>query len=68
MLLKLLNLRFFSLFCVVCNSFFTIPVVNKSTKLKLALAIPTGVPITLGNDAIETPPTAADKAIKDLSK
>ena len=50
------------------NSFFTIPVVTENAKLKLALAIPTGAPITVANDAVETPPLAADKTIKDFSK
>ena len=36
--------------------------------LRLALAIPTGVPITIANDAIEILLLVADKTIKDLSK
>ena len=37
-------------------------------KLKLALPIHTGVPITVANDTIEMLPLVADKTIKDLSK
>ena len=49
-------LHFFFLFHVVFNSFFTISVVIENKKLKLALAFYTGAPITLANEAIETPP------------
>ena len=61
---------FFCLFVLCCfNSFFVIPmVIIENAKLKLALADPTGAPITLANEAIETPPLVADKTIKDLSK
>ena len=58
----------FFLFVVGFNNFFTIPVVVKNEKLKLALAIPTVAPMTVANDAIDIPPILADKAIKDLSK
>ena len=44
---------FFFLFRVVFNSFFTIPVHNENVRPTLALAIPTGVPITVANNAIE---------------
>ena len=37
-------------------------------KLKLALPIPTGVPIAVANDTLEMLPLVADKTIKDLSK
>ena len=37
-------------------------------QMKLALAIPTGAPVTVTNDAIEMLPLFADKTIKDLSK
>ena len=33
-----------------------IPVVEENAKLRLMLAIPTGAPIILANEAIETPP------------
>ena len=71
-------LCFFFLFRVVFNSFFTIPVNNENVRLRLALAIPTGVPNdehlsemtvpTVSNDAIEILPLVANKIIKDLSK
>ena len=60
-------LCFFFLFHVF-NNFFTIPVEVENVRLRLALAIPTGVPITVANDAIEMLPLAADKTIKDLPK
>ena len=59
-------LSFFFLSRVVFNSFFTIPVDNENARLRLALAIPTGVPITVANDAIEILPLAANKTIKDI--
>ena len=59
---------FFFLLLVVFSSFFTIPVEIKNARLKLALAIPTGAPITVANDAIEMLPVATDKTINDLSK
>ena len=33
------------------NNFFTISLVKENAKLRLVLAIPTGVPITLANEA-----------------
>ena len=44
--------------------FFTIPVENENGKLKLALAIPTGAPITVANDAIEILPLLTIKQLK----
>ena len=38
-------LYFFYVFLVVFNNFFTSPVDNENAILKIALAIPTGVPI-----------------------
>ena len=43
--------------------FFTIPVVIEYVRLKLALAMPTGAPITVENDAIEMLPVVTDKII-----
>ena len=40
----------FPLFHVLFNIFFTIRVVIGNAKLKFALAIPTGAPITVAND------------------
>ena len=43
--------------------FVTIPVVIEHARLKLALAMPTGAPITVENDAIEMLPVVTDKII-----
>ena len=43
---------------------FIIPVVKENIKVKLALAIPAGIPITLVKEIILIPPIAADKTIK----
>ena len=56
----------FLLFPVVFNSFFTIPVKFEDIRLKLALTIPTGAPITVANDAIGMLPAVTEKAINDL--
>ena len=61
-------LYFFFLFLVVFNSSLTILVKIENARLKLALTIPTGAPITVANDAIEMLPVVADKTINDLSK
>ena len=61
-------LCFFFLFHVVLNSFFTIPVKIENERLKLALVIPTGAPITVANDAMVKLPVVTDKTINDLSK
>ena len=57
----------FFLILVVFNSFFVIPVQIENARLKLALAILTGAPVTVANDAIEMLPVVTDKTIKDLS-
>ena len=44
------------------------PVDIENARLKLAFDIPTGAPITVTNDAIESLPLVANKTIKDLSK
>ena len=41
---------------------------NENAKLRLVHAIPTGVPITVPNDALEMLRLFANKTIKDLSK
>ena len=56
----------FLFFFLVINNFFTIPVVKEKIKVKLALAIPTGAPITLVNELIDTPPVVALKTITIL--
>ena len=58
---------FFFLFLVIFSNFLTIPVVREKIKVKLALAIPTGAPIILVNEIIDTPPLVALKTIKILS-
>ena len=49
------------------NNFFIIPVAREKNKVRLALAIPAGVPITLANDIINIPTVVALKTIKILS-
>ena len=44
-----------------------IPVDKENIKVKLALAIPTGAPITLVKEQIDTPPAVALKTMKILS-
>ena len=61
-------LAVFLLFLAIFNSFFTILVEIEKTRLKLALTIPTGAPITVANDVIEMLPVVIDKTISDLSK
>ena len=61
-------LCFYFLFLVVFNSFFIMPVEIKNARLKLALAISTGVPMTIANDAIEMLLVVTYKRINDLSK
>ena len=56
-------LRFFFLFCVVFNNFFTIPDGIENEILKRALAIPAGAPITVANDAIEMLTVVTDKTM-----
>ena len=66
--LLLANIRILScfFFLVIFNNFFTNSVVKKKIKVKLALAIPTGAPITLVNEISDTPPAVALKTIKIL--
>ena len=61
-------LYFFFSFRVVFNSFFVVPVVNETAKLKPVIAIPTGASITVASEDIDTPPLIADKTVKALSK
>ena len=49
------------------NNFLTIPVAKEKIKVRLALAIPTGAPIILVNEIIDTPLLVALKKIKILS-
>ena len=57
-------LCFFFLFLVVFDNFFTSPVDSENSRLRLALAIPTGVPITVANDGIEMLPLLLIKQLK----
>ena len=61
-------LCFYFLFLVVFDSFFIMPVEIKNARLKLALAISTGAPMTIANDAIEMLLVVTYKRINDLSK
>ena len=45
-----------------------VPIEIESARLKLALTIPAGAPMTVANDAIEMLTVVKDKAIHDLSK
>ena len=49
------------------SNFLIIPVVREKIKVKLALAIPAGAPITLENEIIDTPRLVALNTIKVLS-
>ena len=51
----------FFLFLFVFNNFFTRPLDSENVRLRLVLAISTGVPITVANDAIEMLPLVAGK-------
>ena len=54
---------FFFLFVVFNRVFFTIPVGIENARLKPALAIPAGAPITVANDAIEMLTVVTDKTM-----
>ena len=45
------------------SCFLTIPVKIENASLKIALALPTGTPITVANDAVEMLPVVTDKKI-----
>ena len=63
---SILSCFFFSFFVKLTNSLF-IPVVKEVIKVQLALAIPTGAPITVVKEIIDTPPLVAEKTITILS-
>ena len=52
------------MFFVAFNNFSASPVHNKSARIRLALIIPIGAPISVAKDAIETPPLVTDKTSK----
>ena len=58
---------FFFLFLVSFNSFFIIPVVKENTKVRFALIIPAGIPITFVKEILAIPPLVADKTHDVLS-
>ena len=64
----LLCFFFFFYYLLFLTFFFTIPVKTENARLKLALAIPAGAPITVASDAIEMLPVVTYKTINDLSK
>ena len=55
------------IFFLIFNNFLIIPVVREKIKVKLALTFPTGAPIILVNEIIDTPPVVVLKTIKVLS-
>ena len=52
---------FFFLLFVAFNDFITSSVNNKNVRLRLALAMPLGIPITVANDAAEMLAIIVDK-------
>ena len=58
---------FFFLFLAILSNFLIIHVFKENTRVKIAVATPTGTPITVVKEIIDTPPLVADKAIKILS-
>ena len=61
-------LLFFSFLFLLFNRFFMIPVEIENARLRLALIIPIGAPMTVANDAIEMLSIFTDKTVTDLSK
>ena len=57
----------FFLFLVILSNFLIIPIVKEKIIVKLAFAIPTGAPITVVKQIIDTPPLVANKTTKVLS-
>ena len=49
---------------ILLSNFLTIPVDREKNKVRLALAIPTGAPIIVVKEMIDTPPLVALKTIK----
>ena len=59
--------RVFFLFLVIPSKFLVIPVVKEKIKVKLAFTVPTGAPITVVKEIIDTPPLFAETTIEILS-
>ena len=57
-------MMFFLFFLVIFSNCLTIPVVREKSKVKLALAIPTGAPTIVVNEIIDTPPIVHLKQLK----
>ena len=58
---------FLFFFLVIFNNFLVFPVVREKNKVRVALAIPTGVPAILVNETIDTLPLVTPKTIKAWS-
>ena len=58
---------FLFLFLVVLSNFLVIPVVKEKIKVELSLAIPTGAPITVVKEIIDTTSLVAERTVKILS-
>ena len=68
--LLLANIRIlpcFFLSFLVISPFLTTPVVREKIKVKLAVTVPTGAPIALANEIMDTPPLVTLNTIKNLS-
>ena len=61
------NFIMFFLFFFLLSNFLTIPVDREKNRVRLVLAIPTGVPAIVVNEIIDTPPLVALKTIKAWS-
>ena len=58
----------FPYFLLFLTVFFTIHIEIEYARLKIALTIPAGAPVTVGNDLIEMLPVVTDKTINYLPK
>ena len=58
----------FPYFLLFLTVFFTIHIEIEHARLKIALTIPAGAPVTVGNVLIEMLPVVTDKTINYLSK
>ena len=59
---------FLFLFLVDFNNFLTRTVHNENARLRLALAIPTSIPITVVKDAADMLPLVTDRTTSNLSE
>ena len=64
LLAKIAILLYFFFLFLVFSSFFASPGHNENVRLRLALAIPTDIPITVANNAIEMLPFVPDKQLE----